>query len=619
MKKILLKVLLLITAVFFITCDYEFSEDYYKDIEIVEPIVSLSLSNLKENDTLIKAREIHYNYNAPDKNLLYQINFYVDNNVIYQSSKNQSNFPLEIKNLSNGKHNLRIEYIFRLGSESLLDLTGNELVKKEENISFEVNNNIPLEIKEIKIEDGVIRVYFKPYKLIDEISSSTEIFLISESEQGSYSFKLSEYHLNNNFYDYRNYEPNVTYYTKVKNPYTETISKKETLKVDDNFLVNINVKNPNETIIKWTKYPIYYTFSPIVKIENTEHRFDYSVPLDTENDGQKAIVLGEFGRIYKYKVVHEFSTYNYSKPIFEGSLALGERFETPENGFIKIIHNKDNNKFYALSLERIDKNSFENEVYIHELETNNLKTIKKKKIATSTRNNADLIEDSEGNLIIDLYSKSIILDVNSLSVISEYNLSELTTDNNSNLYLRENTIFINNNSFTRKIDFFDKVTKNKIQTLFGKGNLKITDDGKHFSLEKKIYKIEGSTITEVIESPMQGSNVLIKGLDMDIKNNKLYFLSGHEGFRDNELYEYDLNTKIAKKTPLLPSYISSFHYSNKEQKLLCEYSDYSKQELYILDINNNRLKSINANLTSSFLYFDYKLISANGAYLNNFF
>lgn len=227
MKKIFSALFLLIVVTLFSTCDYSFSEDYYKEIEVTEPNVSLSLINFKENDTLIRAREIQYNYDAPDKNLLYQINFYVDNDVIYQSSKNQSNFPLEIKNLSNGKHNLRIEYIFRLGSESLLDLTGNELVKKEETISFKVNNNVPLEIERIELRDGTIYIHFKPYKLIDELFKTITPTYIIESEYGSTEYNIFENSLYNGAVrDRRSFASKLTYYTRVKNSYTETVSEK---------------------------------------------------------------------------------------------------------------------------------------------------------------------------------------------------------------------------------------------------------------------------------------------------------------------------------------------------------------------------------------------------------
>lgn len=620
MKKKIKKILLLLSIILFTTCDYEFSEDYYKEIVVTEPIVSISLINLKENDTLIKPRQIDYNYEASDKNLLYQINFYLDNKVIYQSSNKVGNFPLEIKNLSNGSHILKIEYIFRLGSESLVDLLGNELVKKEEEVSFEVNNNIPIDIKEIKIIDGSIYVYFEPYILIDDITSSTEISLISESEYGSLSFKLSKYHLINGFYDYRNFGTNISYHTKVKNTYSETNSAIKVLKVDNNFKVDVNVKNTDETIISWTKHPVYNTFNAVVNIENTEHRFNQSIPIDIKTDGQKTIVLGQFGRIYQYKVQHRKSGYNnYSSPIFQGEVNLGSRFEAPKNGFTKIIHSKQNNRFYALSIEQINENSPESNVYIYELESDNLKTIKKTKITTSTNIYGDLIKDSSGNLIIDLNSKSIVIDINSLSVLEEYSISEYSNnyDHSDIISYRDNFLFKNKKYGIKEI--FDTSTKKKIISFTETGRLFITKNGKYFSFKNKIYKIENSTITEVIESPMQGSPVVIKGLDIDIQNNKLYFLSGYDGSITSVLYEYDLSTKTSKKIPSLPIYISSFHFSSDEQKLICEYSDYNKTELYILDINSNQIKSINANISSSFLVIKDNLISSSGTYLNNFF
>lgn len=623
MKKITCIIACFLVLVLF-SCDYQFSEDYYKKIEIIEPSVSLSLINFKENDTLIKSKEIKYRYNASDKNLLYQIDFSIDNKIIHQSSNKQGNFPLEIKRLSNGNHTLKIEYIFRLGSESLADLTGNELIKKEETVSFFVNNNVPLEIEKLELRDGTIYIHFKPYELEEELFKTIIPTYIVESEYGSIEYNIFENSLYNGAVrDRRSFASKLTYSTRVKNSFTETVSKKKTITIPDTFKLELKVTDSKEAKIEWTEHALYNNVD--LKILYNSKNEDIDIRLTTgasinAKGGEQNIPYGGFGSILKYIVYNEafFSSDNIE--LINKNTTLGTRFETPENGFNKIIYSSQNNRFYALAMEQINENSNESNVYIYELASDNLQTIKKTKITTSKNIQGDLIKDASGNLVIDLNSKSIVIDINTLSIIGEYLISKYSDyENGSIIRFRENILFKDNLSNYGKKEIFDTSNKNKIFTSYENSFLGITNNGKYFTFKDKIYKIENSAFTEIAKSPQQGSSILIKGLDMDVDSNKLYILSGTENFISNNLYEFDLNSSISRKIPELPSYIVNFYFSNDEKKLICNHYDYTNDELYILDITNNQIKSINANRSSTFFVFNNKLISNIGSYLDNFF
>jgi len=612
MKKHSYILLLFSIAILFSKCEYEFANDYYKEIEITQPTVSLSLINLNENDTLIKPRKIEYNYSAPDKNLLYQINFYVDNNAIYHHSNKTGNFTLEIKNLSNGNHILRIEYIFRLGSESLADLAGYELYKKEENISFNVNNNLPLEIEKVEIVNGSIKIHFKPYALENELFKSITPTLIVESEYGTRQYIMHDYfYIDGVYSDRYSFASKLTYSTKVKNSHTQTTSKKKVFNFPNTFKVDLEIKN-NETNIKWTKHPLYNNIKPHIRFKN------YNIALDARGGERTIFFVGGFGEIVNYKVNSNSIFQNSDSPvIIEGSATMGSRFDAPKNGFLKIIYSKHNDMFYALSIEPNNQNSSANNVYISELEPQELKTVKKTKITSSTNIYGNLIKNSDNNLVIDLNSKSIVLDINSLSIISEYNISEYASQKNGSIIrFREGTLFIDNTNKNQTIEVFETVSKKKIITLKKENYFGVTNNGMYFFAKHKIYKNKNSIITEVLETP---SIYIIKGIDFNLKAKKLYYNRGQTNFLDNNLFEYDINTKATTIATSLPSYIHRFYFSPEEEKIICIQNIYSDQAIYIFDINNNQKKFIKASTLNEVFFINNRLISVNGSYLDNFF
>ncbi len=59
MKNKFLSFLSVVVVVLFLSCEYQFSDDYYKEIELVEPSGSLSLINFNNGDTLRDAKKLN--------------------------------------------------------------------------------------------------------------------------------------------------------------------------------------------------------------------------------------------------------------------------------------------------------------------------------------------------------------------------------------------------------------------------------------------------------------------------------------------------------------------------------------------------------------------------------
>ena len=173
MQKILKRILFpIMVIILFSSCDFEFSEDYYKEIDVSEPNISFSLSNFTDGETLRKPKDIYFNYQASNKNSLYQIDFYVDDNFIESFTNTSDTFFLDITNLSNENHHLRVEYFFKTSSGSLAEITGNEAYHIIEEFTFSVDKNaLPLTINRVENKEGSIFIYFDDYPMWQKLFS----------------------------------------------------------------------------------------------------------------------------------------------------------------------------------------------------------------------------------------------------------------------------------------------------------------------------------------------------------------------------------------------------------------------------------------------------------------
>ena len=161
MKK-LFKLLPFLAIIIFSTCDYQFSEDYYKEIEVKTPTASLALLNFTDGQVYKKSTSINFKYSGNDKHRLDFIQIFIDNKLEIVTNDLSGSFFIDTQKLSEGRHNIKVEYSFSSGTGSLGEISNLEYYYVDEEFSFSIDKSLAdaFPLTQVKIENGTINVYW---------------------------------------------------------------------------------------------------------------------------------------------------------------------------------------------------------------------------------------------------------------------------------------------------------------------------------------------------------------------------------------------------------------------------------------------------------------------------
>jgi hypothetical protein len=616
MKKIFTPLLLLFVVALFSTCEHKFSEDYYKEIEIIDPSISFITPNFSNGETITKPKYIEYDYSSSNNPLNY-INFYVDGELITQNTNEKDDFFLDIGNLSQGNHTLKIELIINSNTGSLAELTVGEYYIASQDFSFKVNKEaFPLIINSVENTNGSIKVNFTPYELLDEIERSISPYLIIESDGDYNSIILSKQDVANGFYlDTNTIGTNIEYKTLIENYYNSIYSESKSITIPDTFNLQFEFIDQNSTKIKWSRHALYNNISSVdfhFGINNIYSSLDII-------GGEELLSSSiNFGIEESYSL--NFNSKNgYNSKTFYLKIHRGGKFETPEfYSYRKFVHLPQSNRVYALLIEVQQNYPGNNPVKIVEFNPDTFEIINTTTVTTTTNYFGDLTVDKNENLLLDLNSKSLLLNGNSLSKMSEYHINDYTTREYGSLVkFRENTIAIDNIQTYNTIKIYDTTTKELLLSGIKTDYFGITLDGVFFNLQDKIYKKEDQIVTEIYKN---SSNSNIIGFQENSQNNSIFFNT-----YNGKLNEFNTQTNAITETSILvnlnPRY---FNYLEDQNKFLVFDKSYnSDTELSIIDAFSQQRKSINLYNSmineQDYFYFNNTLISVRGFYLKDYF
>lgn len=615
MKNLYPKLLLLVTIILFSSCEFKFSEDYFNEIEIIDPSISFVLPNFSNGETITKPKYIEYSFTSV-KNTLNHINFYVDNKFITQNYNEDDSFFLDITNLSQGNHTLKIEIIINSNTGSLAELTVGETYVASQNFNFDVNKEaIPLNINSVELIDGSIKISFDSYELVDEIERSITPYLNIESDDDYNRFLLSKQDIENGYYiDTNTIGTNIKYKTQIENYYNNVSSESKSITIPDTFNLQFDFIDLNNTKITWSKHALYNNVGSIDLYLGNNNSYS---SLDV-NGGEKLLPSTIiFGLEENYTInLHSKNSY-WTKQLYH-KIQRGETFETPGSYFYrKFVYLPQSNKVYALLIETIEDYPANNPVKIVEFNPDTFEILNTTTVTTSTNYFGDLTVDKDENLILDLNSKSMILDGTSLSTITEHNILDYTEREYGSLVrFRENTIVIDNVNTYNTVKIYDISSKKLILSERKSEFFDITLDGTHFSLLDKIYKKDGETLTEVYQT---SANSPIIGFQENSNQNTIYFNT-----YNSALKEFNKQSKTVSELSLFdnlnPRYFNFLEDQNKFLVFTKTY--YSETKLHIIDATTQERKSINLYNSrvngQDYFFFNNTLVSIRGFYIKDY-
>lgn len=429
---------LFMSCSFFLSCSYDFEDDYFNKIE--QPNTAnntINLNNFKRLDTINLTSKVSYDFIKKETQKIIEVNIFLDGKEINSTWQNDTgNFNLLPERYLDGIHKIEIEYSFNSGSGSIADQTGSEILKKTDVFEFIVARNPPLPPKaNATILDGTIFVEwekptdlnFNNVYLNIEFKRFTERIQLTNEQllSGIYNDKktlLFEGDRNARFFDDFS---NVNYFLEFENEYLTRPGNSSSLTYHPSwFNVELELIDFENTNIKWTEHPLHNNFESfeIVFRENTiigsSKGGTETVNLPFSFDFNNNYVL--FTQPISSSIIRSIPTLTFRNIDFTDE-SIGQ-FDFDQTFSKGILYNSFSNEYCALVIENRTNNGYE--IYLYTYNESDLSLKNKFYIFESHNKNPGPLQlninPENGNYIIDQGSTTYYVDHLSLSIISKY-------------------------------------------------------------------------------------------------------------------------------------------------------------------------------------------------------
>ncbi len=610
--------LLVLILQLFTNCNYEFSEDYYKEIDQSFPIItSLSLEDFQNNITLYSPLSVVYNYDGNNKHRLYRVSIFIDNNIIKSSSNISNEFYIDTDKLSEGNHILKIEYLFSSGTGSLADVSNLEAYIATEEYNFTIDKSPPnsVVISSAEIVDGTIYIKWEPITNFNFDSAELSIkslYNVNEKIQLSKDDLIKQ-----TYNDQINSDNNLKYSIKLTNRYAESISNEVEISFEQ-IKVTKEIINDQQYKLTWTKHPLYNNIDYL-----TCTLIDYQMnsapelsPLGGEYIINQVPIFADDAydnfNFYCNMIIPEYGDI-YTSTIYINT-QFGGNFTT---SYCKdYLYNPAEDVYYGVKIS----GNYPTGYQIYKLRSEDLAEISLSYISTGTSISyySNIIVDPISNdILVDLSSKSFMLDKTTLQIKSEWNAIDYgITETYISTHFRNNYLFIANFR-TKELLVFDVDSKELIYKAEYNYLFKVSNDGKYFYNNNGIYELNNGVVNFVTSTDTDGS---VHSFEFLTNQNKCIYsdISKHPVI-------FDFGTKIKTSLDYI-SEVRDIRYDTSTNKVLL--GQYHTDEMggsdlsfvYILDLNSNEMKSLQVYDTHTsgqfYTYSNGKIIFSKGLFLD---
>ena len=521
-------------ALFFIivlsSCTFDFSEDYYKEIEITQPTASLTLSSFENNMTLTQPVNVNYLYNGANKHRLYEIDISIDNKLILSDSYENGTFYIDVNNLEETTHKLKVEYYFSSGTGSLADVANLEAYVVTQEYTFLVDKSIGVapNMLDVEILNGTLFISWDILKHSD----FNEAYLIIENGNNQHinQILLTNDELYSGIYnDKLSVTNSLKYSIMLKNYYTSSISNKVAIEIPK-VSIETEILNENQHVMRWSSHALYGNFD-YYKYSN----YGYS---DEILDSKGGELIFDKSPIFGEKIHHYLYMYRGEQQV--GSITATKEFGKPFSTILanEYVYSSKTNSYFALKTVGEDYYEAIQELYLYQLDPINLSVLSKMRldnVVASTYRNL-IIDPVSNSLIVDTEEKSYKINASDLSILKTWNIEDYNFNGYSTRpHYRNGFMYIADFSGSGYFNIYNAESK----TLIYSGNInyyfKVSDDGKYFYNQDAIYKIENNNVV-LVTSTDTGSSIHTIGFLLD-QNKCIY-----SNVNSNPVI-YDFNTQ----------------------------------------------------------------------------
>lgn len=523
------------------SCEYSPTGSNYQNINpnFNPPVMNIELP--EDGKTIMIQNNVVYylNYKLKgDLSKFYKVLFYLDTNMIYESTTIRGEVYLEkkIKNLTQ-EYTLRMVVLNHSGTSSMADRLNMEGSYAEKRWKVVVYNPSLFKSDSVSytIEDGVLKLYWKKYPFDNFVRYEIKK-IIKENKSNKSEFIYTIINKDSNwFFDKSYIGERADYQIKIyhkENSYNYYFLFPE-INLDSDLPVFISKKIDNTSIeISWTKNKFYHSISHF-SLKDPKIPFDSIVQSMNQSKIIKDLPLGTSDIITVTIVPNEL--HGDPKVWFNLPFSTGDpsfnytEFETRNGDIIYYVEKiSDSGYYFKLVKYSISKNTILNSINF------STPTSKENRLSISP-SGKNIVFRSGNNLVCclngDLSNPKVLTDLKITGKVSNYGFDCQAISDNGIVAAGLNGAYIYDIVNDKLICSMPTDTPSEISISSNGDFVALTNSGTN---ESKVYKIESSS-ANVITQSFRGFN-----FQFDNNNNSkvYYFLVG------SIMRYFDCNTLI---------------------------------------------------------------------------
>ena len=484
------KILYLILFIFLGSCSFNFSDDYYNDIELQEVDLNVTLTNLQNDEVLISSREVLYQF-PNSRNTLYNISIYLDGVLIEDTSNYSGSFILDLNTIEDGEHLLDVSYSYSSNSGSLANILDVEAFTKLDRYPFTVNKSLsnPFEIERVEIVDGTIFLYWNETPDYQD----NEVYLVvtqrnsDGSEYISNEISLSDEIIKNGVFNDNltvHYDP--IYHIRVVNEFEEKNGAEIQLIMDQAEVLSVNLINGTDFEIEFSEHPLYSNFEdyyvwfyrPFSGGVNT-----LTKSLDPKGDkvALDGYHFGPQGMSFYFRTGYT----DYDTQVHYLNYRLGSKLDLDQ--VVDVIYSSKHDEFYLLE---------ENSVKVYTGEFQLKEAISFNTISGSSVFKSIELDETQDYFYVDSSEQAITYHISSGRVAEYYTISEFGSHSmNSYAFVRGNMLFVDDDT-NQLVTAYDIPSKNIIIQQQKNEYFSIGRSPSYFSVDGLLYENTGGSFLQ---------------------------------------------------------------------------------------------------------------------------
>lgn len=586
-------------------CTYDFSEDYYRDIDLQEPSVHIRLTGFTDGEETRSSKPVQYEITGVgDRDFEVIVN--VDGAEIHRGQQTEGEFYLALEDLTDGAHKLTFEYIFPSNSGSLVDSLGGEFFIGAAEYGFSVDKSLAKSfgIASVTLREGSIYISLNPI----EDQNFDEAFLLIRNEDGYIIEQrpISQEDLADlEIHDDQSLIYNPSYAIMLRNAFYEDTSDYILLPTPKMTFSVEPVSNRYYKLI-YSAHPLYGNFHTL-RVEYYNYLSGNSSYIIDAKGGESEI-QDELFFAAKMSLNLKF----FKDDTFIGNtweyVQVGESL--PVSQFEEITYVPSMDKYFIVDLVP------SNEIYVHQMNSKSYE-IEKSQVIATLGSVGDLksieVDPSSNDLILNTKGKAFVFDFETFTAAKVYKAVDYHSEKaNAVVFYRGNFVILEDISAMGEVLIYERITRNLKFRINKTSNFYSAVDASFFYVNRALYKLDGEdfTFVKVLQDQYGRDAPPLEHMAFDIRSNSAVFTWYRTAYYLDlssltQTYLWDMGDvyKVNYTADGRP-FLNSYHFSAG-----------TKSQLY--DPASNETRSIQTNGKNPYRYFNGVVFSLNGFYLES--